>query len=440
MKIKDFFRTKYDVCIPNELLRLIYAVSEKLTKSETLVLLDILQHGGANHEVSISLSQFAVDCGITERSAATAIKKLKKRGAICYEHQHGEHAPAYITLCISKIPFTQIPAAAFSAAMGAGLSFHALRLLAFIWRNTYGYKGKHGEAATPTSTFSDSYIKRGTGIDRKNAYRALRELQAMGAITIGLTVGYYRGTGHDIKEITVNDVWKQAAPSAVRISCGGEHKVFTGVNTQAAPPAVKFSGDTAVKFSGDTAVKFSGDENELENTAETARNETFVHMKNLPHKKNIKILYKECVNKDGLNARLRSQPQKILAVFPDEEAKANEETNVLCTHKEATESHTPETEISAIIKKADEKPEQSTVTTAEAEAEKEKADEMARAKKYQDSLKDLLNSLTDDEQSNFNELTARITLTPAEQLEEINRKASRIKAANCQKSMKQRII
>lgn len=175
------FKAIYDVCIPNEMLRLLYDVNESITKAESLIIIDIIQRGGLNHETPISHKQIVADCNISEKSAQRALKHLTELGLISYEHGNGFHAPSMLSIeDTERVPFTQIPASAIAELMSNHLTQTAIRLLLFVWRYTYGFKGANG--CVKSCKLSDSFINVGTNIDKKNAQRAVRELKQNGAI------------------------------------------------------------------------------------------------------------------------------------------------------------------------------------------------------------------------------------------------------------------
>lgn len=190
--MKSKFKTKYDVCIPNELLRLLYNVGERITKTESLVIIDILQRGGLNHETPISQKQIAADCNISEKSAQRALKHLNELNIISYEHGSGFHAPSMLSLDDERVPFTQVPASAVAALMSNTLSHTAIRLLFLIWRYTYGFKGCN--KCVKACKLSDTFINTESNIDKKHAQRALKELKQVGAINTfihnGLRIAY----------------------------------------------------------------------------------------------------------------------------------------------------------------------------------------------------------------------------------------------------------
>ena len=175
------FKAKYDVCIPNEMLRLLYDVNERITKAECLILIDILQRGGLNHETPVSRKQLAIDCKISEASVKRALQRLKESGIISYERGTTPHAPSMLSLDFERVPFTQVPASAINALLETPLSHTAIRLLLFVWRYTYGYKGGNG-GCIKSCKMSDTFINEGTHIDEKNAQRAIRELKSVEAI------------------------------------------------------------------------------------------------------------------------------------------------------------------------------------------------------------------------------------------------------------------
>lgn len=203
---RAIYTAQFDVTVSNTVLELIYTTAEKLTAADAAIMLDLVQRGAGNHETPAALSQLAADCGISKMTVCRSLNRLRGRGLIVSEHTHGDHAPALISLGMDRGNFTIVPREAFTACMelirGKRLSFTALRLLAFVWRNTYGYRGKHGAQSTPNSTFSDSFIKNGTGIQRGHAYNALKELRSVGAVNVTHDIAYYRGVPSEIKVVT----------------------------------------------------------------------------------------------------------------------------------------------------------------------------------------------------------------------------------------------
>ncbi len=204
--ITQKFVSIYDVCIPNDLLQLMYNVQAGLTKSDVFVLLDVLQHGGANNAMPISRKQIAIDCNLSVPSVKRALKHLQDIDIITYDVQSDYHTPSLIALNVAKAPFTQIPMSIFNALMPAKLTFTAIRLLLFVWRNTYGYKGRHGGRIAP-ALMTDTFIARGTGVDRKNLQRALKELRQVGAIYIDLDNMICKGCTVQARSIRVNNDW-----------------------------------------------------------------------------------------------------------------------------------------------------------------------------------------------------------------------------------------
>ena len=174
------FKAKFDVCIPNEILQMLYNVREKVTKAESMVIIDILQRGGNNHTTPISYKQLSIDCNMSEKSVQRALKHLEKMGIVSREYGNGFHAPSMISIDFPSIPFTQVPASAIQELMNNTLSQTAIRILFLVWRYSYGFKGKNG--CVKSFRMSDTFITIETSINEKNAQKAIKELKEKGAI------------------------------------------------------------------------------------------------------------------------------------------------------------------------------------------------------------------------------------------------------------------
>ena len=222
---KTIHMTDIAVFVPNVIIEAISRVSDKLTATDCAILLDLVQWGAANGVKLIPVSQLAADTNAPPRSVIRSLKRLRERGLISYEHRQGEHRPAEIGLILPRKPYTRIPAEAFNDTLKAirarELHLTSLRLLCFVWRETFGYRANHNNERQ----LSDSYIKERTGINRGNSNRALRELKALNAVRVFIKSQFIRGQRTEIKHFLALSVWL--------------------------PPAVKMSYDPAVKLSHD---------------------------------------------------------------------------------------------------------------------------------------------------------------------------------------------
>lgn len=233
--MKNTFFTKYDVKISNDLLTVMYTISERMTAAEVVLLLDLVQRGGANNEIPLSLSQIMHDCNISRPTACNALKRLRERGLVTSSYTQGETTPALVAVNAEKSLFTIVPKSAVNACFelirAGGLSFTALRLLLFVWRFTYGFRGKNGDSTEPKSIFSDSFIHKGTGIQKHHAHRAIKELVKVGAIRFN---GRYKEFDGDYEIIYRNGI-------------GIEVKRFTAQSTQFEQTALEFVKDQNVE-------------------------------------------------------------------------------------------------------------------------------------------------------------------------------------------------
>jgi hypothetical protein len=113
----------------------------------------------------------------------------------------------------------------------------AVRVLVYVWRQTYGYKGKRMNNMEPINErpLSDSYVMNDLGMTQKrHLYKALSDLTEYGAITIKHIKGYRNGKAYSsIRKVIANSLWvdKVAVPKMNRDTCEAVPKM----NREAVP-------------------------------------------------------------------------------------------------------------------------------------------------------------------------------------------------------------